>query len=356
MVRLDSLKIKFPLSDSFQLNLENCIKKEVTYPLEQPNPNHLINPVKIPLPVTTFEIPRGDLPRGVKSIVQKRNEVEVELSAKILESRYFEGININTIDQVWDTLNTIPQVVFDDSLMDQAMVLRCDNTYTLPISKSIPSILSTLKVYPSNHKYQVNDFKNESIVYKHKGSSIRERLILYDKMNELGSDKNNKEFFDIISKGLDLSKNYLRVECNISKFSDMKTLFNVKSVAYSGVRLIDALESKENPTLKVYDKIMNANNSDTQIDLFQEIEVEYYKKLQPSQFLRLHGIKNILFKFDYNTNRVRDYFINVIGYNKSVVSKIMKDFAQEVARYETNRGDVSIFEVVQEIRDLLKVA
>lgn len=357
MVRLDSLKIKFPLlSDSFQLNLEGCVRKEITYPIEKSNPENLINPVKIPLPVTTFEIPRGDLPRGVKSIIQKRDEVEVELSAKVLGSNYFDGININRIEQVWETLNTIPQIVLDHAIIEQAMILRCDNTYTLPVSKPIHKILSTLKVYPNNHKYQVNDFKDESLIYKHKGKSIRERLILYDKMRELGSDKNNKDFFDAISKGLDTSKNYLRIECNISKFADMQSLFNVPKKAYSGIRLIDALNSKENPTLKVYNKIMSANNCDTQIDLFQEGEVEYYKKLQPSQFLRLYGVRNILSKFQNNPNNVRDYFLNVLCYNKSVVSKIMKDFTIECARMESMQSDLSIFEVVQEIRDMLKVA
>jgi hypothetical protein len=357
MVRLDSLKIKFPLSSDFQLNLNDCIRKEITYPEEKQNPNHLIdNPVKIPLNIITYDIPKSDLPYGVKSITQKMNEVEVELSAKVLGSNYFDGININRIEQVWDTLNTIPQIVLDHAIIEQAMILRCDNTYTLPVSKSIQSIIQILKSYPSNHKYQVNDFKNESIVYKHKGSSKRERLILYDKLVELGSDKNNKDFFDSIFKSLDASKNYLRIECNISKFSDMRDLFNVSSIPKSGIRLIDALTSKENPTLKVYNKIMSANNCDTEIDLFQVSEVEYYKKLKPSQFIDLHGIRNILFKFDNNPNKVREYFLNVLGYNKSNVSKIMKDFISEVARIESSQNNQSIFEVVQEIRDMLKVA
>ncbi len=358
MVRLDSLKIKFPLlSDSFQLNLNRCIRKETNYPEIEQNPNHLIdNPVKIPLNIITYDIPKLDLPYGVKSITQKMYEVEVELSAKVLGSDYFDGININRIEQVWDTLNTIPQVVLDHALIEQSMILRCDNTYTLPVSKSIQSIIQILKSYPSNHKYQVNDFKNESIVYKHKGSSKRERLILYDKLVELGSDKNNKDFFDSIFKSLDTSKNYLRVECNISKFTDMRDLFNVSSIPKSGIRLIDALNSKENPTLKVYNKIMSANNCDTEIDLFQVSEVEYYKKLKPSQFIDLHGIRNILFKFENNTSKVREYFLNVLGYNKSNVSKIMKDFASEIVRIESSQNKQSIFEVVQEIRDMLRVA
>lgn len=356
MVRLDSLKIKFPLSADFQLNLADCIRKQVSYP-EKPNPNQLIDkPEKNPLNIITYEIPKSDLPFGVKSIIQKKSEVEVELSAKVLGSNYFDGINIDTINQVWESLGSIPQATFNESLIPQAMVLRCDNTYTLPISKPIQTIIQTLKVFPTNHKYQVNDFKNESLIYKHKGSSKRERLILYDKLVELGSDKSNKDFFDAISKGLDTSKNYLRIECNISKFSDMKDLFNVSSIAYSGIKLIDALNSKENPTLKVYNKIMSANNCDTQIDLFQVSEVEYYRKLKPSQFIDLHGIRNILFKFGNNPNRVREYFLNVLGYNKSVVSKIMKDFISEVARIESSQNNESIFEVVQEIREMLKVA
>ena len=356
MIRLDSLKIKFPLNSDFQLNLSDCVRKEITYP-EKPNPNQLIDkPEKIPLNIITHEIPKSDLPFGVKSITQKMNEVEVELSAKVLGSNYFDGINIDTINQVWDSLGSIPQATFNESLIHQAMILRCDNTYTLPVSKPIQTIIQTLKVFPTNHKYQVNDFKNESLIYKHKGSSKRERLILYDKLVELGSDKSNKDFFDSISKSIDASKNYLRIECNISKFSDMKDLFNVPSVAYSGIKLIDALNSKENPTLKVYNKIMSANNCDTQIDLFQVSEVEYYRKLKPSQFIDLHGIRNILFKFSNNPNRVREYFLNVLGYNKSVVSKIMKDFISEVARIESSQNNESIFEVVQEIREMLKVA
>jgi hypothetical protein len=61
-------------------------------------------------------------------------------------------------------------------------------------------------------------------------------------------------------------------------------------------------------------------------------------------------------KFGYDSSKVRNYLLNVIGYNKSNVSKVMKDFDSEISRIKSHHSKESIFQVVQEIREMLRVA
>lgn len=356
MVRLDSTKLKIPLG-WFGVKVEDCTRVEVTQP---PSKDTLI-PVKTPKTTTTYHIPKPNLSKGIKSVIAGDQGLSIELSAKVLRSNYFEGININTLDQVWETLRGIDQLTLDSGSIEKTSILRCDSTHTLPIKETQPisSILSALSVVPTNLRYSTKDYKGESLIFHHKGSSKRERLILYDKLVELRKDKDAKFVSDVLTK-LVSNSGYLRVETNISKFADLKDLFKVSSIPYEGIYLLDALNSKENPTLKIYDKIMSANQpTSTQLEFFfDKDEIQYFKSLSPSRFEKQVGRSTILKGFQGDIQKIRVYLLDVLEYKKSVVSKMIKEFQAEKVRME-NKGTENptyLFEVVDQIRELLKVA
>lgn len=356
MVRLDSTKLKIPLG-WFGVKVEDCTRVEVTQPISKDT----LNLEKTPKTTTTYHIPKSNLSKGIKSLIAGDQGLSIELSAKVLRANYFEGININTIEQVWESLREIDQLTLDSGSIEKTSILRCDSTHTLPIEETQPisSILSALSVVPTNLRYSTKDYKGESLIFHHKGSSKRERLILYDKLVELRKDKDAKFVSDVLTKVVSNS-GYLRVETNISKFVDLKDLFKVSSIPYEGIYLLDALNSKENPTLKIYDKIMSANQStSTQLEFFfDKDEIQYFKSLSPSKFEKQVGRSTILKGFQGDIQKIRVYLLDVLEYKKSVVSKMIKEFQAEKVRLE-NKGTENptyLFEVVDQIRELLKVA
>lgn len=351
MIRLDSTTIKIPHFGSWDVKLEDCIKFKVTYPISRDG----IFPEQKPTN-TTFMIPSQDLKKGVKSIKVNNESLLVEVSAKILKSNYFEGINQDTIEQVWDVIGSIPQIKLGKESINEASILKCDCTHTLSIEQPIPSILNALKLYPINSKYSKKDHKGESLIFNHKGSTKRERLILYDKKVELLSQEKDKQFVDSILSKIEENRNLLRVETNLSKHRDMREIFNVPSKQkFEGCSLLEVLQSREHPTLKIYDKILSSNQ-ELKFEFFNIQEIEYFKKIQPSAMIKIEGYKGVLEKCLWDISNVRTYLLDVLCYNKSVVSKLIKDFNLEIARHNQSQDSKSILEVANEIRELLKVA
>jgi hypothetical protein len=357
MVRLDSTKLKIPMG-WFGLNVDDCTRVDVTQPISR----DALIPEKSPLTTTNYHIPKPNLSKGIKSVIAGDTGLTIELSAKVLRANYFDGININNIEQIWKTLRGIDQLSLDERSIEQTSILRCDSTHTLPIedTQSISSILSALSVVPTNIRYSTKDHKGESLIFQNKGSSKRERLILYDKLIELRKDKDVNFVSEVFTKVVSNS-GYLRVETNISKFVDLKELFKVPSTPYSGIKLLDALGSQENPTLKVYDKIMNANIpiEETQLEFFfNRDEIQYFKTISAHQFIKSVGMESILIAFNWDIRKIRIYLLDVLEYKKSRVSQLIKEFELEKLRLE-NKGKENptyLFEVVDQIRELLKVA
>ena len=351
MIRLDSTTIKIPHFGSWDVKLEDCKKIVVTYPILRDGIFQEQKPT-----TTTFMIPNQDLRKGVKSIKVNNESLLVEVSAKVLGSNYFEGINQDTIEQVWDVIGSIPQIKLGKESINEASILKCDCTHTLSIEQPIHGILDALKLYPINSKYSTKDHKGESLIFNHKGSTKRERLIIYDKKVELLSKEKDKQFVASVLSKREENRNLLRIETNLSKHKDIREIFNVPSKQrFEGSSLLEVLQSKEHPTLKIYDKILSSNQ-ELKFDFFNIQEIEYYKKLQPSAMLKLVGIKNILIGCSWDLNKVRVYLLNVLGYNKSIVSKMLKDFSLELARNNQSKESKSILEIAKDIRELLKVA
>lgn len=351
VIRLDSTTIKIPYFGSWDIELSKCRKIAVTEPILEDGMFPLRETTN-----TTFMIPSQSLKKGIKSIKVNNESLLVEVSAKILNSNYFEGINQNTIEQVWDVIGSIPQVKLGKESINEATILKCDCTYTLKLEQPIPPILYALKLYPINDKYKNNLKKGESLEFNHKGTTKRERLILYDKKVELLSQEKDKQFVNSVLSKIEENKNLLRIETNLSKHRDMREILNIPSKQkFEGCSLLDVLQSKEHPTLKIYDKILTVN-PELKFDFFNYKEIEYFKKLQPSAMIKIEGYKGVLDKCLWDISNVRTYLLDVLCYNKSVVSKLIKDFNLEIARHNHSQDSKSIFKVVNEIRELLKVA
>ena len=184
-------------------------------------------------------------------------------------------------------------------------------------------------------------------------------------------EKGDPSFLNSVLSKVDPKKNLLRVETNFSKYEDIRNIFKVKnifcinsskglkavnSVSSRGVSLIDVLQSKENPILKIYDKIMVSNKVIEFDSLFNIEEINYYKTLPMSKYVSKEGWKKIINANQRDIKKIRKHLIHTMGYKKSIVSQSMDEIRFEIARLNKLKDPKSTLDVVKEIRELLKVA
>lgn len=340
-IQLDSIKLAIP-GECCSINLEEWDK-------------HTIQKAKVigifdsPGSISTKYSLSSEIPQGIKSLIFASNTLQVELSAKVLGSDYLQGISETTIERVFENIEKVPSIKLSKDSFLSASVLRVDCTKTIEIEKkSIPGVLQSLKLAHSNGKFLLSDVKGESIIFKHMGRSIRERVIFYDKKIEL-SRASNKGIRGLLT--LPGDKDLLRVESNISTYKDIRERFKVRSERFQGISLMGVLQSKENPILYLYDKIMTLPENDS--FLFYKSEIEQYRALKPSEFVDTVGYKTLINNFR-NIEEIRDYLLNQLYYNKSIVSKMIKKINLLKLKTSINK-DSNVLQVVELIRQKIAV-
>lgn len=356
MISLDSLNLKIPRESGWDLKLEYLdrtegtkAKKDGIFDIERTKE-------------ITYEIPKDSLPKGLnKVVIEPSGSLRLEMSAKILQSNYLQGITENTIEQVWDSIQKIDCVrSFPKDLIQYSTILKCDCSTVLYLDQAISPIIDAFNYYPINSKYRVQEFhKGESLRYRHTGSSVSESILFYDKRIEMNKkEKKNPSFLNSVLSKVDPNKNLLRVETNFTKYSDIRNVFNVSNnINYTGVSLIGVLQSKkENPLIKIYNKIMTSNNEEIINDrLFDE---DYIKRLRGLTFEKIcfkEGLNNIVEKNQRDIKRIREYFKH-LDVSKSSISNHMEKIKSSILELNQSKELKSTFDIVKEIQELLKVA
>jgi len=183
--------------------------------------------------------------RGLKLIEVKENEVIIEASAKILDDDYYEGLSLKTLREFFDKLNETGIININEHGIAETSVLRCDVTDNVKLkSKSeLKSYLRALSLI-ENEKY-IKRVYRDSVVFEKNVKTYKERIILYDKAEELKKDKNANR------KWLKDFENVLRVEQNITSFDRIRAAFEVETT-----NLIDVLSSLSRPNAKLLQKII----------------------------------------------------------------------------------------------------
>lgn len=183
------------------------------------------------------------------SIIPGRQEIEIHISGKILGTDYFDGITINNVHRILDTVNeatfTKGNITFD-SFLNDSNVRRFDNTFNLRVDQKgkISDYVEALE-FGLVHKCKVGskEFGKQSIVLT-KNTLKNQRMIFYDKLEEL-----KKPEYKIYKNHLQIWKtdyeNVLRVELNCRNREQMRRLWNISGTS-GRVSLNDILSSKEN--------------------------------------------------------------------------------------------------------------
>lgn len=342
MIQLDSIKIHIPL-ECASINLESWDKHTVT----KASSNVVAIFPEKPQTTIQYRLTQG-LPLGCKSFTYIESQgILIELSAKILGKDYLQGISMDTIERVFKNLN-LESIELEKDSIRYTSVMRLDCTKTLEFEKdSIPSILQSLKLSHSNGKFMLTDIKSESVIFKHMGKSIRERVIFYDKKAEL-EKAYNKKISSLIK--LPNDKDFLRVESNISTYRDIRNRFKITSSSHQSIPLLHVLQSKENPILYLYDKIMQVPENES--FLFYKSEIDLYRDMTPSEFIDCIGIRTLLDTFR-NLEEIRDYMLSQLKYSKSSVSKVIKKINNLKLKSVVPENKNQVVEFVKQVREKL---
>lgn len=245
---------------------------------------------------------------GLKSIDVNpgANKVVIETSAKILKDNYLNGINLNTIDQVIDTINSTGLTDIKKSGIDQAQVLSCDTTQNIQWNDktSFSDLIHSIQLCSVNPKYSndlFNERTNKGLVFTGNQKSVKVRMIIYHKYTELTHKKDNKTFLESCmnpNKVIDQAQGIIRVEQNNTSFKSIRTRLGITDNS-----LMSVLKSVANPNFKLLETITSLHSLE-QLELF-----ERYKNSQMTigEIVRMEGMKNIVIKCAYDKNILKSF-------------------------------------------------
>lgn len=263
MIKFDSIKLKLSLKslDFDMSKYAKCIKEvpgneQVKYSL-----------LDKPLGISSIEI------------FPSSKEVLVQCSSKVLREDYLRGINSNTLERLHTEMRKYIDCSCDD--VANSMLLRGDVTENLYFdSREEKEVaIKCLKLGKSNVGFIVDDYtdKRESIIFRGRQTSYKNRQLYYNKEKELLLSR-NKEIAGLINWRTNKVDRILRVEQNVTSFSKLREATGKRNIpawspAYKDninvVKLCEALVSKEKPLYKRHIKIMEFVN---QVSLFDEYD------------------------------------------------------------------------------------
>ena len=290
---------------------------------------------------------------GLKSVEVWQDFGTLELSAKVLRERYHELVSVNTIEEVVSQINRTGLVTLDpSSFIENAEVLRCDSTSDLHVSQDVGEYLQSLKVIGHlNPKYHARAYKRTGLVLTKEVTSYGERLLLYDKFTEVMRDKNRKILL------ADRFQGVLRVEANHRELRSIRKRFGLSGKGEIG--LMEVLQSKENPNLKIFSSIFDSPDIAKAKAKFDELRTngEPLHKLE-----KRIGRENIIADCNYDMKVIRELLKAKYseGSNFSHVLRQYRELlADMLARDEVHKDErASTFDTdhIGEIRELLRVA
>ncbi len=345
MVRLDSIKIQVR-DDCIDRIDNNFIKDEI----DRHNINgEIFDQIKVKRIIPESKI------LGLKDIkFLNTGLINIELSAKIFKENYPGLINQNNIEYMVDCLNKNKAVQFNKRrLIETASVLYCDCTQNLEVSRNKQEYFKALFELKTNTKYNVIPYIKkgifETIIFekniRNKRSNSFERLIVYDKYQELVNSINknkqdeNKELVNKYLKmnGLDWFANKLRFERRFNHFENIRKSFLINDNYLNSV-----LTSPENVILKLFEEI-NRGSKTGLFDIWKN-EDKFYS------IIKTEGFDNIIEKCNYDIEIIKHFIKQKVKGNSSAYVRKFKDRINFLMNKSGNISNNYIDEIIELIK------
>ena len=291
MIKLDSFKIKLPIEQINNIDLSNHKHKHLPISETFAGKEKIIQD----------KIVVSNLDHGFNRVTidNLQNEIIIEGSAKILKSNYYDGICLDTFEQLHHELTRHKLIdVSQDNLMKSQMFTH-DCTVNLDVKDIKQSVRATVEHGSMSSNYIVKSFSKGSNFgfVATRDVKYKERMTGYSKLMEVINthSKFAKDCPEAIKR---FNLNTLRLESNFASFKHVREHFKVTSNTLGAI-----LNSQENVNLKMFDRLIHAGK---QLELFSDA----YEKMKFHDIIKEIGYKGFLEKFSYDLNAAK-VFISV---------------------------------------------
>lgn len=291
---------------------------------------------------------------GIKGIYRNNNNFVIEVSSKLVPGEYYNMMNINNIERYFDAINNSGLIQFDTkTIIENSNVFSCDTTNNIPGIENVATYINPLIIYKVNDKFVCKLHKNQSIIFNKNITEKKrgERLVFYDKYQELVSSKKKKDREFVNNIDVEKFRNVLRVESRFLNLKLMRKYFNV-----SDTTLLNILNSNENVNLNIFNSITNINNIDiNSFTNFKALIEMREQKIKRASIEKRTGMLKIIEMLNSDIGLIR-MFINTGSTSKSNNSAILKEYKRLIISSNDICNNSSIDERVNEIKEYLKVA
>lgn len=292
MVRLDSIKVLAPIDAVIDYDFNSFIHNQ-----------------KQQQGITKSDVLSADnLDYGISRIAidNKANNVTFEVSAKALKNDYSAGINLNTFEHLIDNINKKQVINLSaDVIYNKGSLLKCDVTDNVRIEYNGKDFYTDIATIPLPNKYEITNYNrrnNKGVVFAGKQKSFKERLILYDKMIELNSNKKGRDFLHSIdsNKVYNDFKGTIRTETNFTQLRKIREYIGSN-------QLIDVLSSDAKVNHDVFKKI--TKQADTEVlYLFDR-----YEGMKLKDIINRVGIEGIIKDACFNWQFIDMFILKKVG-------------------------------------------
>lgn len=278
-----------------------------------------------------------------------KHEVQFELSAKILSDDYYRLINIDTIDQVFDRINRTGIIEIDKAQIDSFSIHSADCTKNLKGKHKPSAYLDNLAIMPQNTKYFREPYRGAGeskyktgLVFRGKQKTFKERMVVYDKTEELQKEKQFIRSVNNPMNVLNQFSNVTRVECNFSTYARIRQFFGT-----SDQNLLRVLSSEKNPVFDTYKRIKGAGC--VQLELFT-----FPETMKWSELVSYYGLRAICIDCNYDLSIIKDLIKKHVG-KKTGISHQVKQVKKILANIgDIETGNKTDNEIIAEFEYLLK--
>lgn len=334
MIKLDTIKASV-LIDQSQLDVQGIEKSSLPCNYYYQNDGYIYS----------YSVQNRYLPIGVNNLNLKlradgKHEAIFNISSKVLQSDYLQLINKNNIGNVCRKLNSNSVLQIDQNQLLDAKVFRCDVTTDIRVGENPKEYIEAVSILVGSKKYSVDDYGDyESVVFRRKAKSIKERVIFYRKYPEMlkNDEKFTKRFlssFDIVKM-----KQIVRVENNLVTKKDIKQKLQIHDNT-----LKDILLSQAKPNYQFFAKI-----KENVLDIFQD-SIEYKTF---NQFITVNGWNSLFEKCGYQEDVIDKFIKSLVKGNISPYRSKYRPLLQVAKSKHLQENNLT--PRLQEIEHLLKV-
>lgn len=288
---------------------------------------------------------------GIKGIYRNNNNFVIEVSSKLVPGEYYNMMNINNIERYFDTINNSGLIQFDTkTIIENSNVFSCDTTNNIPGIENVAAYINPLIIYKVNDKFVCKLHKNQSIIFNKNITEKKrgERLVFYDKYQELVSSKKKKDREFVNNIDVEKFRNVLRVESRFLNLKLMRKYFNV-----SDTTLLNILNSNENVNLNIFNRITDINNIDAEtFSNYKSLIQMRENKITRASIEKKAGMFQIIKMLNNDIGLIRMFINTGSTANNSAKIKEYKSLIKSINDVENN---ISIDERVNEIKEYLKV-